>query len=292
MSGVFASHHARLMLAATMATCLSACLPGDTRPVPSSVELTVGPVFSAHVPILTHDGWTIAYDRFLMGLGALQLEGRDCIDYSSPRYTRIFDFAAGELGREKVALAHGLGPCDLSFEISAPEGDALLGSGATAADFEAMRAEADDVWIAEPERTSVRMAGRALRGSVTKEFDWMFRMEYDIQRCFLGDDVFVTELELFEAGFHELNLVVNAVAPFEDAGGAERTFDRFAEADTDGDGRITFEELDAAELPPPPDTSDEEVEEATLLDLLYGVRVPKIVHPLETTECEIELDRR
>src|SRR5262245_49539892 len=137
---------------ASISTLLG-CLPGDTRPEPGSVHVTVRPSSASAEGFSTADGWQVSFERLLVGLGSTDLEGSDCTSYSEARYTRLFDFAVG-FDDEKLGLVYGLGDCEVELGVRTPQRDALLGPGATAGDLDSMRIEVQDDWIEEPERAS------------------------------------------------------------------------------------------------------------------------------------------
>src|SRR6185369_10597678 len=85
----------------------------------------------------TADGWAITFDRLLIGLGRVQLDGDACTTYSGAAYSRIFDMLAP--GPQKVSEQFALGQCAFQFGVAAPSIDSLLGAGVDSADADAMR---------------------------------------------------------------------------------------------------------------------------------------------------------
>lgn len=251
-------------------------MPGDLRPEPGSLSVTTTAGATALTGGSTSDGWQLSFERLLAGLGAIQLEGEGCNGYSEPRYTRLFDFTQ-PLVREKLGLVYGLGDCELGFELSAPEVDALVGPGVTAADVALMRVAVDDPWRGGAEPTSVYVEGEATRGSDRKRFAWMFRQEYDIEKCA------VPGLHL-EAGLAlAADIVIDPMELFRESAvpGAPHRFQALADHDADADGTITLEELDAPA----------EVEgEPSIAVLLHDTLVPRIARPSGVPTCEVELD--
>jgi len=209
-------------------------------------------------------------------------------------FDRLFDFAQPMDGPQKVALVYGLGDCHLGYELSPPEDDALLGSGATGADLEQMRAEQDDAWIDEPERTSVHARGSASRGGVTKRFEWVFRMEYDVEKCEPGPDGGGSALDIDGGEALEMTIVVDPAELFRDGSDldAPLRFDALAASDADGDDRITLEELDDVAAPVSTDAETGTESTDSLANLLYDTLVPRVARPAGSGECEVELDRR
>jgi hypothetical protein len=275
------------------AALLPGCLPDDTRPEPGSLLVNAAPSVAAGSGLSTPDGWMISFERLLAAIGAIQLEGDECNGYGEPRYTRLFDFASPMEAPQKVALVYGLGACDLGYELSPPERDAVLGPGVTAADLEQMRTELDDDWISEPERMSVYVRGAAARGDVTKRFEWVFRMEYDVEKCEPGPDgEGGTRVDIAGGEAFERTIVFDPTELFRESTDADAPlrFDALAESDADGDGAITQKELDA--VPAPPAAGAEEGDDSSLADLLYDELVPRMARPPGSGECEVDLDRR
>lgn len=242
---------AALAVGAWAALGATGCLPGDTRPVPERVDATVEPGPGLRDGIVTADGWTISLQRFLLATGNLDFENDDvtCNSYAEARYDRLFDFTA-VTGREKLGTAYGLGSCAVEFRLRAPSFDVLLGPGATASDVEFMRIEASDRFE-EGERVSLLAIGTATRGEEKKQFEWVFRRSYELTNCKKDGGGFTTTLELTEGASSELRIEVRPEELFrslpDDA--AELRFQPMADADADGDGAVTMEELSKA--PPP-----------------------------------------
>src|SRR5687767_2166347 len=109
----------RLLALCAAATAPCACLPEDTRATPGSVVVTAS-ADSASGPdgFLTSDGWHVVYERLLVVVGEVELEGDDCDQYSENEYSRVLDMTHGE--PQRVSLLHGLGVCDFTFRVSAP----------------------------------------------------------------------------------------------------------------------------------------------------------------------------
>jgi hypothetical protein len=244
------------------AVTASACLPGDDRPEPASVYVSIEPTPATRGGFSTIDGWEVRYERFVMAVGDVRLrdpqdldgedveEGVLCNDYAETYYEWLFDFVVA--GREKVGLAYGLGECRIEFRRRGPSDDTVLGTGATEADVDAMDDEGADAYVPEEETTLV-VRGVATRGDATKRFEWRFRAEHEYERCpSLDGDELVNQRSLRGGDALELELEMRGeelfrLLPHDDA---PLVFDPFAAADANGDGRIDFEEL--AEVPGEP----------------------------------------
>ena len=226
------------------AVAIVSCLPGDTRPEPGSVLVSVAPQAALVAGVVTDDGWTVTFGRLLVALGNIQLQGDACNSYSEANYDRLFDMVkATEL--QKIGQAWGLGSCKLEFRMRTPSSDSLLGQGATLGDVELMRTRGADPWTTSA-RVAVIARGTATLGAETKRFSWAFRQGYAVQDCtegpggggsselaVRGGDALAVSLEvrpqeLFRIGADD---------------SAPTRFGLFADADADGDGDITLEEL-------------------------------------------------
>lgn len=285
--------------------CVGACLPADSRPEPAAVHVTAGPSDATKSGFQTADGWTITFGRFVTALGDVDLDGdpdgRDdsCNSYSETHYERLFDFTVAS--EEKVALVHGLGTCSVEVRLRGPSDDALLGAGATEADAASMNEEATDAYTDEPRRTTLVVRGVAVKGDVTKRFDWAFRNSFEIDRCKAASgDGYVTVLRLEGGQERSLHFEVRGEELFRrgTAEDAPMTFDLHAESDRDGDGFVTLAELGETEVPPDLDLADDSAEElersepATMADLTYEWLLPRIVRVEGAGPCEAELRGR
>lgn len=264
---------ARAAAALAIATAATACLPGDTRPVPESVYTTAEPSERVTAGIEAADGWRITFDRLVVGLGNVHFEDEDasCNSYAGAWYDRLFDFTVA--GREKVGTLYGLGTCRVQLRLRSPSFDALLGPGVSAEDVAFMRIEASDAYV-DGERVSVMAIGAAARAGETKRFDWRFRRSYDVFECPAEGGGSATTLELTEAGASELRLEVRGEELFralpEDE--AELRFQPIADADADADGLVTLDELSRGSLGA----------------LVYNELLPRLVRVRGGGPCEVE----
>lgn len=291
-----ADDHARarcrslLALAAVIALGGSGCLPDDTRPTPGQVQVQV---VSAPDSFATDDGWEVTFSAVLMGIGALELEGSDCVHYNQTRYTRLFEVTTPDANAQPVGLAYGIGDCDLGFDVRTPESNSLLGEGATADDITAMRAEVDDAWVSEPEPTSVHVRGEATRQGQRKRFDWRFRKQYEIKQCADGSSGAPgTSMTIDSDQVFQRSLAVDPRSLFRDDHDSETpaTFAEMAGADVDGDGAITLDELETVPAPLGAGGAPGAFpEQPSIADRLYDARVPGMVRPAGSGRCEVEV---
>lgn len=243
----------------TGAVLFSGCLPGDIRPEPGRVYVTAEASAATTEGFSTDDNWTIRFERLLVGIGNVSLEGQDCNEYSGSGYDRLFEFTLS--GAQKLGEAYGLGACDIEFRLRSPSDESLLQKGVSAGDHEFMR-ELTLEGVEIPEnlpfngrlpRTGVYARGTATRGGVVKRFDWKFIVgRYELSNCENAVDGSKTSLVNLKAAedlrlavtFHGEDLFRDGIAP-----GDLHRFDRLAAADADMDGNITLVELSAVPAP-------------------------------------------
>jgi hypothetical protein len=233
------------------------CLPVDTRPPPAEVTVTTSSSQQTREGIAeTVDGYSIEFERVLIDVGQPYVgdnrdDGGSCSEYSSANYTRLFDFVA-VTAPEEVGLAYALGTCPFEFVVRFPNLDAKLGTGASDADREFMRTAADDAYSNDA-GVSVYVIGSATRDAVTKHFAWPFRERIGYENCWVpaAEGAEQNALTLESGGHAQVNLEMQAEALFRDQFDPDigmLRFQPFADADTDGDGQITLDELDHLDL--------------------------------------------
>jgi hypothetical protein len=283
--------------------CLAGCLPGDLRPEPAEVYMRAGPTGETQQGFATADGWQVRFERFVTGLGDVRVNDDpdgprgSCNGYSETHYEWLYDFTVAQ--DEKVGLAYGLGTCSIEFRFREPSDDAILGAGASQADFQLMRKRGSDSY-ADDERGVVLAIGEGSRGGVVKRFEWIFRRSYELKECPDGAGGSLTVRELAGGDALDLPIVVRGEELFRKSPDDEAPylFDRFAAADVDADGVITIAELSEVEVPAE-DLGVEALEGLpedvmpTLADLVYTLLLPRIARLAGGGACEAELrDRR
>lgn len=286
------------MVGLAAARGLAACLPGDTRPQPAVVHLTVEPSPAIAAGVTTTDGWQISFERLLVSLGGAGLSARGvggrgaddslCNSYAGAGYERLFDFTVG--GRQKLSDIYGLGTCGVRLRLRSPGSDSLLGEGVTADDLTFMRAEGADAIITGGRRT-VYLRGKATRGAVTKRFEWTFRAGVSLHGCAGAGDVgFASDVVLASGEVLSLPLIVHGEELFHAnlADDSPLRFDAIADADADGDQTITLDEL--AAVPGPMPESDGGIESSdggtpTLEEFLYKGLLPRMVRIGDSGAC-------
>jgi hypothetical protein len=267
------------LVAFTAATCalaavVYACVPADTRPVPASLFMTVSPSPAVANGIVTADGWSLGFDRVLVGIGRTSISS-SCARYSEASYDRLLEVSKN--GSQKLAVLYGLGHCDLRFRVGTPSAEALLGPGTTQDDLVRMRTRGQDRWVNRG-GIVLEVVGSATRAGVQKRFDFVFRSSIRYSGCTLSPDAGqISQLgvdageEEIDASLVEVDSGADAEPPppegfgvvlesegaltrdfrieaeglfrAEAAAGATLRFDPYAEADTNGDGFVTLDEL-------------------------------------------------
>lgn len=233
----------------------TSCLPSDTRPAPGSLTLVV--TSDDQHALETTDGWSIAIDRLLIGIGNASLRTgignaslRRCTPYSDTFYGRLLD---GRLSTDqKLSVIYGLGQCYFDFSTLFPHSDTLLGEGVSEADREMMRGPTERPTGPPGRGFAVALAATATRGTVVKRMHWMFGQTTPYFNCAWTTSASRSDLDLQSDQHITLHIVPRPEALFYDDIGvnAALRFDLFADADTAGnaDDEITLDELGAISL--------------------------------------------
>jgi hypothetical protein len=297
-----------LAIACTLAG--GSCLPGDTRPPPGVAHITVSPAGALLTGVpssVAEDGWAIHYEKFLIGVGRVSLEGDACAVYSDAEYTRVFDLLVP--GAQKVSDQYALGECGLGFRVVTPSSESLLGAEVVEADVAFMRTPGSNKYAADS-GVSMYLAGHADNGGQTKRFAWAFRWRVAYDECTVGTAADSAAPRLsFEGGqAQDVDIAVGGDAPFLDnpdpALGTLR-FVPFAEADDQGDADsdITLAELDHVPLAGaaarmayqssvaalPQSIAATLGAEPTLADYLYVSALPSVPRYRGVGECTVSV---
>jgi hypothetical protein len=229
-----------------IAIALFECVPADTRPPPGTLNLTVSPSNAVAGGVMTQDGWSISFDRVLVAIGNAGL-GHDCAVYGEAGYDRILDVTRD--AGQHLGILHGLGSCDVDFRISPPSTDALLGDGVRDEDKTRLRTPGGDAYVPLG-GISLDVAATAVHGPVTKRFHLSFRSRVRYQRCSLDRDAGAPAVTLVENGEQTYDIRIEAEALLRDRVDPDAAlwFQPFADADSDGDGEITLDELRAVPI--------------------------------------------
>jgi len=228
-------------LAAGGLSALDACVPADTRPVPGSLTLTVSPSPAVAMGVTTADGWNVTFEHVVVSIGHTSF-GNGCNRYSEANYERIVDVASKS--NQKLSILYGIGQCDFRFRVSAPTVDAVLGENVTEDVKTALRTPGGDPYVPLG-GVAIDLAGTAVRGAVTKHFHLMFRPRVRYANCRLVDDAGpAIDLASSAAEVYDIRIEGEAVLRDDvDAATASLRFEPFANADQDGDGNVTLDEL-------------------------------------------------
>jgi hypothetical protein len=224
-----------------------ACLPGDLRPEPASVYVSVEGSDAAVNGFVTDDGWTIQFEKLLVRMGYTILAGDDCEVYGEARYGVLFDLTVP--GKQKLGDVYGLDTCDLQFHVTFSSG--YLGNGVNR-DDQLLFWDRDDLVAHGYRAPMMYIRGNATRGDVTKHFAWRFRESYAFTECenTMGE---LVNLDLQLKGGDELRPLVTFHPDelFRDAieSDAKIRFDPLAATDTDADGEVSLEEV--SQIPAP-----------------------------------------
>jgi hypothetical protein len=264
-------------------------------------------VTSADEPsVTTADGWSIAVDRLLVGIGYASL-GRagSCNGYSEADYERLLD---GRLGTDqKLSILFGLGQCHFEFHVTAPSAETLLGETVTEADKELMATHDDFGAGRRPDGIAVDFAATATRGPELERVHWMFRQATTYRNCGRSEPSGSSQpIELQSDDNLTLHIGVRGVALFGDDADprtAVLRFDPIAMADTtfgNGDAEITLEELDGVSLDVARQSDPGRYRVGSVMsgpvssleDYVYLVLLSRLVGFRENITCETQLGYR
>jgi hypothetical protein len=282
-----------LLLSAPLAALavVEACLPGDTRPEPAEIRVTFTP--DGQPSVVTADGWTVIFDRFLLSVGDVALSGDACNDYADTRYERLFDGVQG--GSQKVSDVYGLGTCSVRFQLRTPGTDALLGVGVSEADLAAMREQLEDA-SGHMGRPAAIVQGHADKGS--RHFTFTFAPRARLREHDCGGDA-GAQLQLAGGNLLDRTIALSAAEILR--GGlqddAPLLFEPFASADINLDGHITLDELSTVMAPP--DDLDAGTDAgigaldggSTVADRLYARALPRLL-TFDGKRCTVDSNQR
>jgi hypothetical protein len=206
----------------------------------------VSPNDASQTGVTTSDGWTIAIERFLVGIGDASV-GDACIGYSDAGYQRLLD--ARRPDDQKLSLLFGLGQCDLDFRVGGPASDTILGAGVSETDALLQGLKGTDAYVSQPSSVAVGLTATATRGASTLRLDWSFRQRIRYRNCEIPvDGVPAQPLDFPSNANITFHIVMHPEVLWRDgiAPDSSLRFDPIAAADTvsgNGDGEITLDEL-------------------------------------------------
>ncbi len=252
------------------------------------------------------DDWRVEVERMLTALGDVDLDddaegSGSCTAYSETHYETVFDFVQVE--REKVGLVYGLGSCSVEYRFRGPSDDALVGAGASQTDASSMSERGSDDY-AEMERVALRISGTISQGDIEKRFAWSFRRGFEVSACAEEGGGSLSLLDLKGEAAHTLDVEVRAEELFRAGANddAPIELERYVAADSDGDGEITFAELEAVEVTaeqlarwPVLGLAEDDEPEApptTLGGFVYQLLLPRVTRMVGGSACEAEVRGR
>jgi len=284
----------------------AACVPADRRPAPGTLTMTVSPSPAVANGVVTADGWAIGFDRVLVAIGNTGL-GETCAVYGEANYDRILDVT--KQSGQKLGILHGIGQCDVDFRLEGPSVDALLGEGVTPDDKTRLRTPGGDHYVPLG-GIAADIAVSATRGGVTKRFQLSVRSRIRYRDCTLVADsgLLAVDLQSNVDLTYDLRVEAEAVLRDDVDAAAPLRFDPFANADTNGDGLVTLEELRAVPIATVRDggafeAGTYELDDAgavtrgapivieTLGDYVYQLLAPTLVRYRDTGTC-VATERR
>jgi hypothetical protein len=158
-------------------------------------------------------------------------------------------------GRNRLATLFAVGTCFISFDVSTPSADSILGPGVSEADRSFMWTEGGDP--SKNGYASIYVRGHARRGNELERFEWFSDRFYSfgLERCSdVRSPSLVTTInvELRSAEVLSAALVVHGEEFFRSNPGESNPlrFEPFAAADVDHDQQITPMELENAPISP------------------------------------------
>ncbi len=189
------------------------------------------------------DGWSVKYSKFLLTLREVTVARADGTVVGKMAKPKIFDHVKpGVKAVASFADLDALAYPKVSYQIGPVDGAADLADGVTAADR-------DDL---VKNGASLHVVGEATNGAVTKTFDWYFPVATLYQECKAERDGKETDGVVVTNGGDDVNqLTVHGDHLFYDdlaSKDAKLRFQNIADADKDGDGKVTLAELGAVKL--------------------------------------------
>jgi hypothetical protein len=284
-------------LSASLAALVGACLPGETRPPPGDLTVTVVGSQAAQKGAVTRtaDGWELRFDRDLVSLRGRPLLGDACNHYDDTGYGRLFDPSVP--APQSFALLHGVGTCLFVFNLEPPSTTSILMGEVTAEQKDRMMTGASDRYV-ERGGASMMVGGSATKGEVVKRFSWAFREPSAVVgECGTGESVYEQPRELVSGESQGLTLEVHPETLFANSlvPGTDLHFQPFADADLGPtDGEVTIDELAFVQLRDAQVTvgrKDVTGTEAwhSLADFVYFGLFPRVVRRSDASWCRVNL---
>lgn len=185
------------------------------------------------------DGWSATFTKFLITLGAVVIADREGDEAARLSEQRVFDLTRP--GPHLITRFE---------EVEAKRWDEVgieqENASNAVAGHEALSAE--DLALMNRDGLSLHVAGRAETGTVSKSFEWSFRGRVAFSACQaegenLGVLVLAGETATVQFTVHGDHLFYDSLKS-----DAVLRFATLAAADTDRDGAVSLEELEAVDL--------------------------------------------
>lgn len=193
--------------------------------------------------VFPKDGWSVKYTRFLLAMHKIEVADQDRNVGAALATPEVFDMTkAGDKEIATFALEAKPWP-HVSYELGPITPDAVPGQLATQ----------DDVALLASEGASIHVEGDATgpKGE-TKSFDWSFSKPTAYVDCHGDQDgKDVDGVLVTNGGTEHVQLTIHGDHLFYDDLQAPEAVPRFqalANADANGDGKITLDELDIVPL--------------------------------------------
>jgi hypothetical protein len=201
------------------------------------------PAVNASGETIVEDGFTIKYSRFLVAFAEITVADSAGKTAAKQAGTKVFDMhAAGVKDIVTFSDLNAQSWDKVSYVIAIPGADAELGTGATEGDRKTLVEAA----------ASIHVEGTITKGAVSKAFDWSFSTETLLRDCKAEvagkeqDGALVTN-----GGTDRVQLTIHGDHFFYDdlqSISAKVRAQAIVDADADGDGKVTLDELAAVKL--------------------------------------------
>jgi hypothetical protein len=235
---------------ATLALTLEACDDNPSSQPFGSMDITTSAP-DAEKDIVTADGWTVHYDRFLVHFSAVEVAGADGVIATSSDPQIVDQVEAGPKSILSASLRSARAWENVSFQIGPAArkdpaaADAveigLVGHKVTPADRDLMQAS----------NLSVYVEGKLTKAAITKTFKWGFTTDTSYADCREPRGATVLRgLVVPPNGNDTANVAMTGGGLFSDAltGAGTLHADAIASADANNDGDVTLDELHAVTL--------------------------------------------
>lgn len=174
------------------------------------------------------DGWAVTFERFLVVVTAVEVDGAGAANDTTPR---VFDLATPSSGAGQAVVT-----------LPVPEGHYHRLAYTLAPAPSTPQGDADDV--AAVDGLAIRVVGQAVRGDTTVRFDWGFDQPTRYVDCEIDARVADGEPGRAQLTIHADHLLYDDLVSEE----PRVVFDLIAASDADGDGVVTQAELEGRDI--------------------------------------------